>query len=158
VIETPQNVFILHSIGEIDKVDMCLPLDITKRQKLIQCGSLNNTGATMAVSEKHIVMNHPDTKQLIIYDFITKQTETIYPDVYPIGLHFLPDGHLLGVGGGKLIKYKIENRTLTTVWTCDDVTNGNKVCSDSNELIYVSAKNNLKTVYIMSPGGKTLIY
>jgi len=155
VIKALQNVFILHGVGKIEKVDMCLAGDITKRQKLVQLERTSNTGAVMAVSDRHVVVNHPDTKQLIIYDFITKQTETINPDVFPFGLHFLPDGHLLGVGGGKLIKYKIENGKLTKIWTCDDLTNGSKVCSDSNELIYVCTNNNLKTVYIISPLGKT---
>jgi len=158
VIETLQNVFILHREGDIDKVDMCLAGNITKKQQLFQFDRTGDGAAVIAVSDRYVVVNHLDTKQLIIYDFITKQTETIHPDVFPFGLHFLPDGHLLGVGGGKLIEYKIENRKLTTVWTCDDVTNSNKVCSDSNELIYVCTNNNLKTVYIISPGGKTLIY
>ncbi|KAF6022585.1 hypothetical protein EB796_019110 [Bugula neritina] len=158
VIRALQNVFILHGVGKIDKVDICLAGDITKRQKLVQLERTSNTGAVMAVSDRHVVASHPDTKQLIIYDFITKQTKTVHPDVYPFGLHFLADGHLLGAGGDKLVKYKIENGKLTTVWTCDDVTDGSKVCSDSNGLIYVSTKHNLKTVYIISPGGKTLIY
>jgi len=155
VIETPQNVFILHSKGGIDKVDMCLAGDITKRQQLFQFDRTGDGAAVMVVSEGYVVVNHPDTKQLIIYDFITKQTETTHPDVFPVGLHFLPDGHLLGVGGGKLMKYKVENGELTTVWTCEDVTNGNRVCSDSIGLIYVCTNNNLKTVYIISPEGKT---
>jgi len=93
-----------------------------------------------------------DTKQLVIYDFITKQTETIHPDVYPFGLHFLPHGHLLGAGEGKLMKYKVENGKLTTVWTCDDVTDGSSVCADSNSLLYVSGTYS-KSLYILSSQG-----
>jgi len=156
VTETPQNVFILHREGDISKVEMCLAGDITKTQQLFQFDRTGNGAAVMAVSDKHVVVDHPDTKQLIIYDFITKQTETIHPDVYPRGLHFLPDGHLLGVGRGELIKYKVENGKLTTVWTCDDVTNGYSVCADSDGLIYVFA-DNIKTCYIISPIGKNLL-
>ncbi|KAF6033917.1 hypothetical protein EB796_007777 [Bugula neritina] len=103
----------------------------------------------MAVSDRYVVVNPPDTKELIIYDFITKQTETIHPDVYPFGLHFLPDGHMLGVGEGKLTKYKVENGKLIKVWTCDGVTDRYSVCADSNGLIYVSGQN-LKSLYIIS--------
>ncbi|KAF6036897.1 hypothetical protein EB796_004794 [Bugula neritina] len=156
VIETPQNVFILHREGDISKVDMCLAGDITKRQQLSQFDRTSRGVAVLAVSDRHVVVNHPDTEQLIIYDFITKQTETIYPDVYPLGLHFLPDGHLLGVGGDKLIKYKVENGKLNTVWTCDGVTDGYSVCTDSNGLIYLSTLTD-KTICIISPIGKAFL-
>jgi len=152
VIETPQNVFILHRESDISKVEMCLAGDITKRQQLFQFDRTGNGAAVMSVSDRYVVVNHPDTKQLIIYDFITKQTETIHPDVYLFGLHFLPDGHLVGPGGYKLIKYKIENGKLTTVWTCDGVTDGYSVCTDANGLIYVSGKG-LKSLYIISLSG-----
>jgi len=154
VIETPQNVFILHREDDISKVDMCLAGDITKKQQLFQFNRTSNGAAVMAVSDRHVVVNHLDTKQLIIYDFITKQTETIHPDVFPLGLHFLPDGHLLGVGKDKLIKYKVENGKLTTVWTCDGVAEGYGVWSDPNGLIYVCANRSVKAVYIISPKGK----
>jgi len=156
VIETPQNVFILHREGDIAKVDMCLAGDITKRQQLFQFDRTGNVAAAMAVSDRYVVVKNPDTNQLIIYDFITKQTDTIHPDVYPFGVNFLPDGHLLGVDGGKLIKYKVENGTLTTVWTCDDVPYVYSVCADSDGLIYVFA-DSIKTCYIISPMGKNLL-
>jgi len=158
VIAKHQSVFILHREGDIDKVEMCLAVNITKRQQLLQFDRTSMYAPALAVSDRYVVVKNPDTEQLIIYDFITKQTETIYLDVYPVGLHFLPDGHLLGVGGDKLIKYKLANGKLTTVWTCGGVTDGSKVCSDINGLIYVSTNNNLKTVYTISPVGKTFIY
>jgi len=151
VVETLQNVFILHRESDISKVEMCFAGDITKRQQLFQFDRTSLGVTVMAVSDRYVVVNNPDTRQLILYDFITKQTETIHPDVYSFGLHFLPDGHLLGAGGNKLIKYKIENGKLTTVWTCDDVTDGYSVCTDSNGLIYVSGKS-LKSLYIISSG------
>jgi len=156
VIDAPQNIFILHRKGDISKVEMCLAGDITKRQQLLQFDRTSNNGAVMAVSGRYVVVNHPDARQLIIYDFTTNQTETIHPDVYPVGLHFLPDGYLLGVGRGKLIKYKLENGKLTTLWTCDGVTGGYSVCTDSSGLIYVSALN-IKTCYIISPMGKNML-
>jgi len=152
VIETPQNIFILHREGDISKVEMCLAGDITKRQQLFQFNRKGRGVAVMAVSDRHVVVKNPDTKQLIIYDFITQQRETIRPDVYPFGLHFLPDSHLLGAGGDKLIKYKVENGELTTVWTCDDVTEGYSVCADSDGLIYVSGET-LQSLHIISPSG-----
>jgi len=151
VVETLQNVFILHRESDISKVEMCFAGDITKRQQLFQFDRTSLGVTVMAVSDRYVVVNNPDTRQLILYDFITKQTETIHPDVYSFGLHFLPDGHLLGAGGNKLIKYKIENGKLSTVWTCDDVTDGYSVCTDSNGLIYVSGKS-LKSLYIISSG------
>jgi len=60
--------------------------------------------------------------------------------VFPFDVQFLPDGHLLVAGKDKLINYKIENGKLTTVWTCDGVTYGRRVCTDCNDLIYVSGK------------------
>jgi len=152
VIGTPENVFILHREGDISKVDMCLAGDITKGQQLIHYDRTSDGAAVMAVSERYVVASHPDTKQLIIYDFTTKQTETIHPDVYPRGLHFLPDGHLLGVDEYKLIKYKLENGKLTKVWTCEDLADGYSVCTDSDGLIYVSGQN-LKSIYIISSSG-----
>ncbi|KAF6025938.1 hypothetical protein EB796_015750 [Bugula neritina] len=151
-IETPQNVFILHREADISIVEMCLACDITQKEMLLQFDRTDDVVVVMAVSDRYVVVNPHATKQLIIYDFITKQTETIHPDVYLLGLHFLPDGHLLGAGGGKLIKYKVENGKLTTVWTCDDVTDAYSVCADSVGLIYVSGMN-LKLLYILSPSG-----
>jgi len=153
VIETSQNVFIIQKKGDISKVEMCLTDDITKRQELLQFDRTSNDAAIMAVSDRYVVVNHPDTKQLIIYDFITKKTQTlIHSGLFPFGLHFLPDGHLLVAGKGKLRNYKIENQKLTTVWTCDGVTDGRSVCTDSDGLIYVSGKC-LKSLYIISPSG-----
>jgi len=153
VTETPQNVFILHSEGKIDKVEMCLAGDITKRQQLFQFDRTGKAAAVMAVSDRHVVVKNPDTQQLIIYDFITKQTETIHPDMLPRGLHFLTAGHLLGVHGYKLMKYKVENSKLITVWTCDGVTYGYSACNDSDGLIYVGTIDDVKAVYIISPEG-----
>jgi len=63
------------------------------------------------------------------------------------------DGHLLGVDGYKLMKYKVENGKLTTVWTCKDVTDGDSVCSDPDDLIHVGTTDDVKAVYIISPEG-----
>ncbi|KAF6035418.1 hypothetical protein EB796_006268 [Bugula neritina] len=105
----------------------------------------------MAVSDRYVAVDHPDAEQLIIYDFITKQKETIHPDVCLVGLYFLPDGHLLGVGGDKLIKYKVDCGKLTTVWTCDEVADRYIICTD----FYKVSTRNLKLFYIISPKGST---
>jgi len=55
VIETPQNVFILHREGDIDKVETCLAGDITKTQQLFQFDRTGNVAALMAVSDRHVV-------------------------------------------------------------------------------------------------------
>jgi len=68
VIETPQNIFILHREGDISKVDMCLAGDMTKRQQLFQFDRTESVVAVTAVSERYVVGKNPDTKQLIIYN------------------------------------------------------------------------------------------
>ncbi|KAF6021085.1 hypothetical protein EB796_020607 [Bugula neritina] len=156
VIETLQNVFILHRSGDISKVDMCLAGDITKRQQLFQFDRTGNFAPVMAVSYRYVVVNLPDTDQLIIFDLITKQKETIKPVVYLTGLHFLPDGHLLGVGRGALRKYKVGIGKLTPVWTCIHLPYGYSVCADSNGIIYVCA-DSIKTSYIISPMGEDML-
>jgi len=130
---------------------MCLAGDITKIQQLFQFKRTSTVAAVMAVSDRYVAVDHPDAEQLIIYDFITKQKETIYPDVCLVGLYFLPDGHLLGVGGDKLIKYKVDSGKLTTVWTCDEVADGYITCTD----FYKVSTRNLKLFYIISPKGST---
>jgi len=56
---------------------------------------------------------------------------------------------LLGVCGGKLQKYEIDNGQLVELWTCNDFEDGDSLCTDSNGLIYVAAKS-LKKIYVVS--------
>jgi len=62
----------------------------------------------MAISEKYVIVNDLDSKQLISYDFVTKSTVIIYPYIALLGVHFVSDSQFLAVGEDKLIKYRIE--------------------------------------------------
>jgi len=151
MVEHHQNVFILHNPYGQYQVELCLTDDITKRRKLFQFSGTSNKVAVMAVSNRYVVVKNPDTHQLIIYDFTSQRTEKINSKNL-IGLQFLPDGCLLGVCEGKLQKYKIENRELIEIWTCDDIKDGYSPCADSNGLIYVTTTS-LKKIYIISSQG-----
>jgi len=147
VVEHRQNVFILHRAYGTCKVEICLAGDITKRKELFQFPRTSNIIAVMAVSDRYVVVRNPDTKELIIYDFTSQQTNK--SSYYLHGLQFLPDGSLLGICKGKLQKYRIENGQLVEIWTCDDFKNGHSLCTDSDKLIYVSTRS-LKKIYVVS--------
>jgi len=151
VVEHHQNVFILHKNGNIFKVEMCLAGDITKRKQLFQFHRTNNTAPVLAVSDKYVVVKNPDTKDLLVYDFTSQQTEKI-SSMNLFGLQFEPDSNLLGVCGSKLQKYKIDNGELVELWTCDDIIDGYSLCTDSNGLIYVTTSI-LKKIYVISSQG-----
>jgi len=155
VIEHHQNVFILHTANNTDIVEMCLAGDITKKKKLFQFPRTSNSAPVMTVSDRYVVVENPDTDQLIIYDFISQQTGKIN-SLNLLGLQFGPDSSLLGACGSKLKKYKIENGELVELWTCDDIKDGYSLCTDSDGLIYVTAKF-LKKIYVVSSEG-TVIY
>jgi len=147
VVEHHQNVFILHRAYGTCKVEMCLAGDITKGKELFQFPRTSNIIALMTVSDRYVVVSNPDTKELIIYDFTSQQTNK--NSCYLFGLQFLPDGNLLGICKGKLQKYRIENGELVELWICDDFKNGYSLCTDSDGLIYVSTKS-LKKIYVVS--------
>jgi len=154
VVEHHQNVFILHTVNNTDIVEMCLADDITKRKKLFQFPRTSNTAAAMAVSDRYVVVVNPDTKQLIIYDFTSQQTEKIN-SMNLLGLQFGPDSNLLGVCGRTLHKYKIENGQLVELWTCDDIEDGYNLCTDSKGLIYVAVRSSQKIFVVSSQGAVT---
>jgi len=151
-VEHNGDIYFLQKDANRCKIEMCLNGCFTKREELL---SFEQTGvADMAVSNKYIAFNNSDSKELIIFDLQTKQKESFILSVFPRSLQFLSDSHLLALGEGKLIKYKLENGALTSVWQCDKLRSGNKLCTDSDELIYVSTRNNRRAIYIISPGGK----
>jgi len=131
----------------ISKVDMCLADDITKRKELFQFDRTSNKVPTMAVSDRYVVVRNPYTKELIIYDYASQQTNK--NSCYLLGLQSLPDGNLLGICEGKLQKYRIENGQLVELWTCVDIEDGYSICTYSDGLIYVSTKS-LKKIYVVS--------
>ncbi|KAF6040374.1 hypothetical protein EB796_001321 [Bugula neritina] len=56
---------------------------------------------------------------------------------------------------GNLLKYKMEIGQLVELWTCDDVEDGDSLCTDSNGLIYVTTTS-LKKIYVVSSQGELL--
>ena len=157
-VEHHRDVFILHKDGKTDAVDMCLP-GVTQRNKLFELQLTGNMVSFLAVSERYVVATNPDKDQLLLYDFLTKQTTTLTPGLAPWNVHFLLDGDLLVLSSSQpqtLTRFRIENNQLTKVWTCDDLNFGFHVCTDSDSLIYVSTFNKEKTLYIISPSGGIL--
>jgi len=151
LVEHHQNVFILHRMNNTDIVEMCLADDITKRKELFQLSRRRNIAAIMTVSDRYVMATDLDANQLIIHDFTSQRTEKISL-MNLLSLQFLPDGCLLGVFESKLKKYKIENGELVKLWTCDDIEDGYSLCTDSNGLIYVTARS-LKKMYVASSQG-----
>jgi len=151
VVEHHQNVFILHTTNNTDIVEICLADDIAKRKKLFQFPRTSNIAAVMTVSDRYVVVENPDTDQLIIYDFTSQQTDKIN-SFNLLGLQFLPDGNLSGVCEGKLKKYKIENGQLVELWTCYGIGDGYSICTDSDRFSYVSTSS-LKKIYVISSEG-----
>jgi len=150
VVEHHHNVIILHREGNISKVEMCLDGGITRRQQLFQFDRNGNLAAVMAVSDRYVLVSNPDIKELIIYDFISQQTNK--SSCYLLGLQFLPDGCLLGVCGVKLQKCRIENGELVKLWTCNELKGGCSLCTDSHGLIYVTTRSS-KNIYVISSQG-----
>jgi len=148
VVEHYPNVFILHATPGAWKVEMCLADDITKRKELFQFPKKSNTAAVMTVSDRYVVVKNPDTKELIIYDFTSQQTETTNL-LHATGLQFLPDGCLLGIVEGTLEKYEIENGQLVELWTCVNIEDGYSLCTDSDGLIYTAARFS-KKIFVVS--------
>jgi len=151
VVEHHQNVFILHTVNNTDRVEICSAGDITKRKELFQFPRTSNIVAAMAVSDRYVVVENPDTNQLIIYDFTSQQTEKI-SSINLLGLQFGPDSNLLGVLDDKLQKYRIDNGKLFELWTCDDIEDGYSFCTDSDGLIYIAARLSKKIFVVSSQG------
>jgi len=104
----------------------------------------------MGVSDRYVVVTHPDIDEMIIYDFISQKIARDYCSFD--GLQFLPDGCLLGVWQAILQKYKIEDEKLVEIWTCNNIKDGYSPCTDSDGLIYVTAKSS-KKIYVVSSQG-----
>jgi len=151
VIEHHQNLIILYNVNNTDMIEMCLAGDITKRKKLFYLHRTSYTAAIMTVSDRYVVVKNPDAKQLTIYDFTSQQKEKKY-SVDALNLQLLPGACLLGVCKEKLQKFKIENGQLVELWTCNDITDGYRLCTDSNGFIYVTTRL-LKKIYVVSSQG-----
>ena len=154
-IEHHRNVFVLHKDGNTVIVEMCLP-GVTQKNKLFELQRTDNTASFLAVSDKYVVAINPDNNQLVLYNFLTKQTTTLTLELAPWDVYFLLDGDLLVLSRSQyksLTRYRIENNQLTKVWTCEDLTDGHSVCTDSDGLIYVSTRNKRKILYVLSTTG-----
>ena len=158
VVEYRNNIYILHRVGDICKVEMCLP-DMKSSYKLFEFKRDSTAAATMTVSDKYIVVDNPDNDfQLIIYDIISKEKKYRQPDVR-INPYFLPDGQLLvrwsGDWGGRIAKYRPSDEELTIIH--EGLKNVHYMCTDEDGLIYASTMENQRVLYIISPDGKFLV-
>ena len=156
VVEHHRNVFILHQTRHTCFVEICLP-GVTQREKLFEFQSTSIDPTSLTVSEKYVVVINPETKTLLLYDFLTKQTVTLTPTVNPTDVYFLPDGDLLvlGLSDDSIFRYKIENNQLTLVWTYTDISIFGRggICTDHNGLIYACSTGFGQTIVILSPEG-----
>jgi len=149
VVRESQNIYILHTEENTDKVEICLANSLKQRKQLFRISRKGDRAATLAVSKKYVVANNPDTNQLIVYNPVSKCKRVLNFGEVIESLNFLPDGHLLAVGEDKITKYRIGNRTLDAVWACNDVIGSCSVCSDENGLLYVLSEK-VKTLYVIS--------
>ncbi|XP_067928009.1 uncharacterized protein [Watersipora subatra] len=129
----------------------------------------------LTVSNQYIIVTNPDLRQVVMYDFASKKcrTCTIAPTLWVP--YFLPNDELLATTGedelrkhrknyrrhtpypecNSLVKYRVDDKGLTQIWSCGDLPYACGVSHDSTGLIYVSTFRN-RTIYIISPCGKKL--
>ena len=151
VVEYRNTIYVLHRVGDICKVEMCLP-DMKSSYKLFEFKRDSTAAASMTVSDKYIVVCNPDNDfQLIIYDIISKEKKYRQPDVRDKP-YFLPDGQLLVHWVNKIAKYRPSDEELTIIH--EGLKNVLYMCTDEDGLIYVSTLNNQRVIYIISPDGK----
>ena len=151
VVEYRNNIYVLHRVGDIDKVEMCLP-DMKSSYKLFEFKRDSAPAASMTVSDKYIVVCNPDNGWwLIIYDIISKEKKYRQPDVraHP---YFLPDGQLLVIMADRIAKYRPSDEELTIIH--EGLKKVQHICTDEDGLIYVSTRENQRVLYIISPDGK----
>ncbi|KAF6021665.1 hypothetical protein EB796_020025 [Bugula neritina] len=153
VMEHHQNTYILHRVNVTCKLEVCLTDDISKRKEIFQFERTGTIAPMMAISEKYVIVNDLDSKQLIAYDFVTKSTVIIYPYIALLGVHFVTDSQFLAVGEDKLIKYRIEEAMIVPVWICENINSGYGICTDSHGVIYVVTRNNEQLIHVISPAG-----
>ena len=154
VVEYRNNIYILHRVGDICKVEMCLP-DMKSSYKLFEFKRDRPVAASMTVSDKYIVVMNPDNdKQLIIYDIISKEKKYRQPDVR-VSPYFLPDGQLLVRMDDRIAKYRPSDEELTIIQ--EGLKNVLHMCTDEDGLIYASTIENQRVLYIISPDGKFLV-
>ena len=155
VVEYRNTIYVLHRVGDICKVEMCLP-DMKSSYKLLEFKRDSSYVPTMTVSDKYIVVGNPDNGyQLIIYDIISKEKKYRKPNVRA-DPYFLPNGQLLvrwsGDWGGTIAKYRPSDEELTIIH--GGLKNVHTMCTDEDGLIYAFTHNNQRVLYIISPDGK----
>ncbi|XP_067941719.1 uncharacterized protein [Watersipora subatra] len=152
------NIYILEcsrdnkSVMEIT-VYQCLS-NVSQKEKLFSFKSKEISLA--AVSKDYLVATKRDEKKLVVYDLFTKSTRFLTPTFWPFDLHFLSDGDLLALSTNSdtLIRYRIEDDQLITIWTCEGLLDPRTVTSDGDGFIYASSRR--KTIYIISPEGERM--
>lgn len=152
---TPKNNFILHRKGNTCKIDICLADNVKMSHTLFEFDRLSTFAAHLGFSDKNIVVKHPDTTKIIIYNFETKLTQTIRPEIELLKVHLLPDDDLLATTKfeDSLIRYGRRDKGVKEIWRCDGLTNSNSICSDASGLLYTRTDHG-QTIHVISPGGK----
>ncbi|XP_067941924.1 uncharacterized protein [Watersipora subatra] len=150
------NAYVLGWNDDERTVYQCLS-NLSQKEKLFSFNYLGNTASVIAVSKDYIVASEPVKEKLVLYNFSTRSTTLLTPAVSPINMHFLPDGQLLVVSlrQDTLIRCKLENDQLITIWTCKDLVGARGVTSDIDGFIYVTTFKK-KIIYIISPQGERL--
>ena len=160
VVEHSHSVYLLHQEDNDCRVELCFS-NLQVRQTLFDFRFSGNCTPEMAVSDRHVVIYnaHGSTskKKLLIYSFCYRQTKTIQVATAHSPC-LLPDGHLLAAANYQLVKYNIEDSKLTTIWTCEGLKNISRVCTDAHGFIFACAYASVKTIYIISPAGKSLSF
>ncbi|XP_067943299.1 uncharacterized protein [Watersipora subatra] len=148
--------YVLGWNGDEKTVYQCLS-DVSQREKLFSFNYLGNTASYISVSKDYIVASEPVEEKLVLYNFTTRSTTLLTPDVLPTNVYFLPDGQLLVVSKRQatLIRCKIENDQLITIWTCGGLEGARRITSDVDGFIYVTTYER-KVIYIISPQGEIL--
>ena len=152
VVEYKNTFCVLYRKRSANVVDMYSP-DMTFIRKVLEYprGSDDSSVAAMAVSDRYIVVNKPQTNQLLVHDFFSGAVRS-FPTTYnTLGLHFYEDD-LLTVGRGYLTKHKISDGHLREVWSYDGFTKGYSLCTDGQGLIYIATWGR-QHVYIASKQG-----
>ncbi|XP_067932738.1 uncharacterized protein [Watersipora subatra] len=114
----------------------------------------------LAVSDEFIVYS-AGMKIVSIFNIWSQKSSDVKVEVTPNTFCFLSNGDLLVTGmwkvsmqGSVLRRYQVEDRKLTTVWTCEGLKDAYGVC-ESKGLIYVSTQIS-KSIFIVSLQGKVL--
>ncbi|XP_067943234.1 uncharacterized protein [Watersipora subatra] len=137
-------------------VYQCLS-DMSQKEALFSFKYSGNIALFIAVSRDYIAASEPVKGKLILYNFSTRSTTLLTPAVPPFDLHFLSGNQLIIMSRSQdaLIRCRIENDQLITIWTCGGFEGVLRVTSDVDGFIYVTTKKK-RVIYIISSQGEIL--